>query len=350
MVKTKKAFTLVETIISLIIIMIVAICSLSSLTKMKPRIEAVTLRGQYGCWYWDSSVANSLGIHPTTHIADGQLVEWYFDERTERTNDPIVIPSGSSCSLKLDQRPAHYYILAAGAGNSNNFGQVTTIYTPAISSNLNIEIGKINENLKTSVAHGDQQYLAQGAVSGTFEVSNITHCNVLKDTTNKITSCKIVRVDRDNILDSDFEIMLNGLEDTDIYGNQNSALVKFGELALKGGISSAFEVDFNKIPISSPALAALSANHADSFVIQKPSYEYNNSELTFGYYNSSLVPANQILNYQDFQNNNYSSNKRSKMTKVIENISIRRRSKLTELFKGLNAGGINRNGAVFIMW
>ena len=47
----KKAFTLVEVIMSMIIIMIVTATLVPTLTKVKPKMQSVTLRGQYACWY-----------------------------------------------------------------------------------------------------------------------------------------------------------------------------------------------------------------------------------------------------------------------------------------------------------
>ena len=360
MVRNKKAFTLVETIISMMVIMIVMVGSLSSLTKMKPRIEAVTLRGQYGCWAWDSAAASALGISAPSGVADGDMVEWYFDERTERTNEPILVSAGETCKLKLDQRPAHFYILATGAGDGINPAQVTSVYTPAISNELSVQLGKrtpmINESRTTSVLNGDQAINASGAFSassyGNFFPSNIKSCKVVKDMNDKAISCDVVLVTNHNQATDTYEnyyrIRLNELEESlDVNGNPNPIFVEFSDIQLLGGISSMYNVNFESIAPRASAIKEMSTNHADMY---KGTYNGRNVFLNFENYNSSNVPANQLLSYVNNLNNNYSTDTRSKMTKIIENISVRRQSKLTELFKSLNAGGPNKNGAVLILW
>ena len=80
MVKKSGAFSLAEAMISMLIIAMVGIAALPVLTKSKPPIESVSLRGQYGCWY-----------EPDPSSGKYILKEWYFDERTPRTPNPIDV-------------------------------------------------------------------------------------------------------------------------------------------------------------------------------------------------------------------------------------------------------------------
>jgi len=119
----KSAFTLVEILIALIIFMITVGAMVPTLTKVKPQIEAIGIRGQYGCW-WEND----------------KLYEQYFDERTPRTPKQDVTATG--CKLLLDQRPANFYMIGVGAGSDISDGKLVIKYTPGLSNELEIIAGK----------------------------------------------------------------------------------------------------------------------------------------------------------------------------------------------------------------
>ena len=129
-----------------LIITMVGIAALPVLTKSKPPIESISLRGQYGCWY-----------EPDPMTGEVKLWEWYFDERTPRTPAPIDVASQGreGCILRLDQRPANFYILASGAGSNDVPAQVTAVWTPALSNELAIVVGKHGTDvINTTVSVG----------------------------------------------------------------------------------------------------------------------------------------------------------------------------------------------------
>lgn len=345
MVDKKRAFTLVESIISMMIIMVVAVGAMTSLTKKKPQIESVTLRGQYACWIDDGTYGNT-----------GKLLEWYFDERSPRTARPIVVDESVGCKLKLDQRPANFYILAAGAGNLDTPGQVSTVYTPAIGNELDVVIGKANiltENVldsrTTKVLNGEQAVAiangpsASGSVISGLIPANVKSCKLISgDACAK--SCEVVAISSYSALDgtyfNDYKIRINGCEDIDIYGNPTMKLIKFDSLTYSG-ISGT--MDFDNVNPSDTLINTIAMANPDG-------YYSGVYKLGFDFYNSSYLSPKRLLNFTNNTNNNYSTQTRSKMTKILENISIRRKSELTDLLIKLNAGAPAKNGAVLILW
>ena len=341
MVNKKRAFTLVETIISMMIIMIVAVGAMTSLTKKKPQIESVTLRGQYACWVDDGTYGNT-----------GKLLEWYFDERSPRTSRPVVVDPDVGCKLKLDQRPANFYILATGAGDLNTPGQVTTVYTPAIGNELDVVVGRtdisssattkvLNGELAVAIANGPNA--SQRSVVNDLIPANIKSCKLVTgDACAK--SCEVVSVSSyDNLLDTysnSYKIRINGCGSVDTFGNPTMKLIEFDTLTYSG-ISGT--MDFNNINPSDTLINTIAMSNPDG-------YYSGVYRLNFDFYNSSYLSPKRLLNFTNNTNNNYSTSTRSKMTKILENISVRRKSDLTELMKELNAGAPAKNGAVLILW
>lgn len=331
-----KAFTLVEAVISMMIIAIIAIGALPVLTKNKPQIESVTLRGQYACW-WDGD----------------QLKEWYFDERSPRTTNPINV---DSCMLKLDQRPANYYIIAAGAGGVSVPAQVSTVYTPAISSNLEIEVGKTgdyNNHTTTVKAGASAEAIANGpsdaSVMQKLIPANIKSCKLIQGP-SCAQSCQVVEVIKHdyytNTYTNTHKVRINGCGTTDEYGNSNTTLIAFGDLNYRGEASLA---DFNNVLSYTRDVISIANPHYY--------YAYGNVDganemfrLNFEFYNSSYISPERVLGFSSNTLNSQNADSKSKMSKIVDTISVRRKSVLTELISSLNAGSPRRNGAVLILW
>ena len=314
--KCKKAFTLIEVIMSMIIIMIVTATLVPALTKVKPKMQSVTLRGQYACW-----------------IENGQLKEQYMDERTARRPAQTV----SKCKLHLDQRPAMYYIIASGAGNYSVQGQTITKYASGIASDLDITIGTTSNDGITIVSSSDSGIEEIRAKGGEYYPngiipSNVKSCKLLSsrqpcpNITNKNQeSCEIVELINDNNLTShkDYRIRINGCDAQDEYGYvSRDNLIEFSDLTYS--TSSLFLKE-------------------DSTEAQIKSFAKEN--WNYFYYN------NIVLNLE-FNDSSYYSNKqnKSKMSEIVDTISIQRKSDLTKLISNLNAGAPNKNGAVLILW
>ena len=117
-------------------------------------------------------------------------------------------------------------------------------------------------------------------------------------------------------------------------------LIEFDTLTYSG-ISG--NMDFNNINPSDTLINTIAMSNPDG-------YYSGVYRLNFDFYNSSYLSPKRLLNFTNNTNNNYSTSTRSKMTKILENISVRRKSELTELMKELNAGAPAKNGAVLILW
>lgn len=317
--KPKKAFTLVEAMISMIIIMIVTATMVPALTKVKPRIETVTRRGQYACWF-----------------EGGTLKEQYMDERTARRPAQSV----SECKLSLDQRPARYYIIAAGAGNNNVQGQVVTKYTSGIASDLDITLGTLSNGGATVVRSddtGNDEVRALGGESASNGLipRNIKSCKLLSAGTacpnisGKVQeSCEVVEavdnsVASTNTSTKDYRIRINGCDAYDDEGN-----ISWGNLfdpkALFYAGTSLYLAD------------SASSSTINNFALQNGNYYYTgNVKMNFEFYDS------EFLSKRD---------NKSKMSKIVDTISIQRKSTLTDLIVNLNAGAPGKNGAVLILW
>ncbi len=208
-----RAFSLVETMISMLVLMVIGLAMLPVITKTRPKIEAVAVRGQYACWY------------------DGILKQQYADERSVK---PVETPA--SCTFNLDKRPAQYLIIASGAGNSGSQGQFVTKYVPSISSNISITIGTTSGNGITRV--GDIVTAGGGYSPSTNNLVplNIKSCKLLSAGANcpsaagqKQESCDVVP--RNGIP----VIRINGCDIYDANGvNQTSNLISIANLTKTG--------------------------------------------------------------------------------------------------------------------
>ena len=312
----KKAFTLIEVVMSMIILMIVTATMVPVLTKTKPKIQSITLRGQYACW-----------------MEGGQLKEQYMDERTARRPAQNV----SKCKLHLDQRPAMYYIIASGAGTNNVQGQTITKYTSGIASDLDITLGTITNGGSTTISSTDsgvEELRAKGGENYTNGIipSNVKSCKLLSanqpcpNISNKTQDgCEVVELINDNNLNGnkEYRIRINGCDAQDEYGYvSRDNLIEFSDLTYSA--SSLFlKDDATETQIKSIAKA-------------------NNNYFRNG---------NIILNLE-FADSSYYSNKqdKSKMSQIIDMISIQRKSDLTKLISSLKPGAPNKNGDVLILW
>ena len=328
MVKKLKAFTLVETIISMAIIIIVSFCILPVLTKSKSRtIDSVSLRGQYGCWY--DTTQNSL-------------MEWYFNERTPRTPEPRPV---TECKLVLDTRPANFYILASGAGSDFLPGQVKSVYTPALGNHLDIEIGRTGTFVTTTTVStgASAETIASGANPSTASYSsglipeNIKSCKVFEGEACAI-DCEVLQKTNYESTD-EYIVRINGCESIDEFGNPNTKVIDLTDLRYSGAAGAQ---DLKDIPPS--AINTYSAPNGYYY------YDNTGYKLNFEFYDSSYVYSDMILGYTNNTSNNYNSATKSKMSEIIDSISTRRQSRLTVLLSGLNAGAPRTDGAVLILW
>lgn len=391
MVKKSEAFSLAEAMISMLIIAMVGIAALPVLTKSKPPIESVSLRGQYGCWY-----------EPDPSSGKYILKEWYFDERTPRTPEPIDVVGEQErgCILKLDQRPANFYILASGAGSSTVPAQVSAVWTPALSNELAIVVGQrginvdvpgISQSINTTVSTGgmyddasddtdEKVFVAGGSAeanaAGPREDStdyriisnssndfggvipeNAVTCK-LKSGPSCAKSCEVLDFISHGynasgiFYDQSYIIRINGCETYDEFGNPDD-----------GNLLTFFDIDFDGLN-ETTALSNVSEeliykiSNANSFKYsgyirgESDTPPARTAKVEFGleFTNSSYLAQERLLNFEKNTLADWSTSEKSKMSKMIEMISIRRQSELTERILKQNPGGIGKNGAVIILW
>ena len=312
--KCNNAFTLVEAMVSMIIIMIVTATLVPALTKVNPKIETVARRGQYACWF-----------------ENGQLKEQYMDERTARRPAQVV----DSCRLHLDQRPARYYIIATGAGNQGRQAQTVTKYITGIASDLDIKLGTTAvDNEVTTVKNSDTGMEEVRALGGAAYANgimplNVKGCNLLSvgevcpnDISKVQEGCEVVELlgsseYKDNV------IRINGCDSQDDLGYvDRSNLIEFKDLRYTSA-QTYFPDNANESQIANAALS------------DSDYYYYGSIRLNLDFADSSFFSKSQNI---------------SKMSQIVNMISIQRKSSLTELIAGLNAGAPNKNGAVLILW
>lgn len=316
----KKAFSLVEMLVSMMIIMVVVAGFIPTLTKSKPKLDITTKRGQYGCWYEGS-----------------QIYEQYFDERTPRTAPKPV----SKCHLKLDQSPAHFYILATGAGCNDVSGQTTTLYTPGLAETLDITLGKVNINddditardekctTKVSSNSTADLVIANGGFKfannyiNPYNLSTTNPCKLAsanqvcpKDSSKIQQSCTVSEI-TGNSKESRFIVRINGCEGYDEFGNPNEDnIIKLSSLK------------YSNISEESEEIEASTSTDGR--------YYYK------GDYKMRFTNADSVFNSL--------FRKKSKMSQILEHVPAQRKSELTEKIKLLEPGAIGKNGAVIILW
>lgn len=412
----KQGFTIIESVMSMIILVFIGIAALPVLTKTAPRIESTSIRGQYGCWYEGNT-----------------LKQWYLDERTPRTTEPENVDTNVGCILRLDQRPANFYILATGAGGNSTPAQTIATYTPSISNQLFINLGTTNGDKTTTISSGTTSEFAAKGPETTYNhgiiPDNIKSCKLIKarnSAPDDKANCKareITNFNYDGSLHSTGwgiringyktndgkEVLINNIDDiistdknnsnnsnsssssssnpsnkveyryvTDSYVMQSSRNIsgttttptltrkvtcrkvanakppfictvietKKVPASISGYMTSANTSDIGDIlynfnNVNQGNINKLAKSNLHHFKAQDKDgnwYEFN-----LEFYDSSYGRNNSIVPIIDV-------NSSSKMTKLLELISLRRKSKLIDRLIDSNPGGINKNGAVLILW
>lgn len=356
MVKNKKAFTLVETLISMIIIVTVAIASVQTISKTKPRIEPTAIRGQYACWIWDQQAVKDAGYVDIFDLhRNGTLVQWYFDERSPREATPKEV---DKCQLIFDQRPAQFYVMAIGAGNSESYGQLKTAYTPAISATLDVQVGKVGDfnATETKVSFGDEAIIAKNATIRTIEPSNIKSCKVVG---GGATSCKFAPYSEENG-SNDYIISFDtssGPIDKIYGGFQRYASRVQGQKGVFNEIDKEdklVQLSFDNVTAAQASF--ISANNNERYMFDNNNPAINSAEpvcnnskfcVTLSLHDSSYINPARFLG---FRGNSLNFDGKSQMTKMIESISPRRQSQLTKILNYTNPGAPGKNGAVLVLW
>ena len=339
MVKNKKhAFTIAEIIISFMIIMLVAIAMIPALTKTKPRIETITIRGQYGCW-WEGNT----------------LYEQYFDERSPREEKKAV----AECKLMLDKRPAHFYMIGVGGGSQYSPAKVSMRYTPAVNSELSIKVGKASDDpdeSQTVITSGTSPELVASGGFAYDSTSSLMGENIKPNCTIDASSCGATSCEIKEIIKRDeygeitqrkYSAVLEGgsCMGFDIYGNQDeSNVVDLSKCSLLNnlGVSANFdnmqEADIQKIS---------NANNIYWKCFDEAGREQS---LNFQFIDSNYMKPLYMLDFS--QNTAYNSkiDETPRFSRIVGEITQRRRSQLIQFYEESKFGAINENGAVLVLW
>ena len=334
-------FTLVEAIISMLIIAMVTLCAIPVLTKKKPEIEKVSLRGQYACFVDDG-----------TYGHNGKLMEWYFDERTPRTTNPVLVEL-DGCKLKLDKRPSGYYILATGAGGTDISAQAKAQYVTAISDQLDIELGRINAlySPDTTINTGSSAEMVAAGAKALYSASGVLPDN--------IKTCRLVEAPYDyatNSYKTETKIRINGCSSalSDDTSQNTPTLIPFKPCPNPRQDCISFEgfsgtANFDNLSQSlRDKISNANANYYHA--TGKVNGDDTSFNLAFDFIDSTFTHPLNELGFKNNTTNVPVMAPKSKMTKLIELISVRRQSELTRFLARMNPGGRNKNGAVLILW
>ena len=183
----KQAFSIAESIMSMMIIMIAALCLAPVLTKQKASsgLNEVSIKGSFGCYYDQTGVLKSFLCR-------------------ERNCDDLVV-TGRSCTLSLTKRPEKYFIIAAGAGGDYS-GQVKTWYTPEFSDNITTTPGVAGSSFDDGVSVIDYSSDSSNtlyaipykpiALNGLIP-ENISKCKIAPNSASAQKKCEIKSNNRD---------------------------------------------------------------------------------------------------------------------------------------------------------
>lgn len=285
--KKYNGFSLAEALITLFIVSVVTVAAAPTLTKMKAKTPPEPPHGQYACW----------------RDAGGTLRQ---QRAIERNMDPIR--TGGSCTFEPDKRnPSHYLIMMSGGGGAGMQGQYISLYVPRFESNLvNIVPGAAGGNTTLGAplnvsAVGGRPSVGNGLIAG-----NVKSC-ILRSTGagNCATSCDITSTSR-------------------LTGGAVEAVVKTNGCTMADPLNPANTIT------RMDRLSGFTKNANGSYTARTTNISYD-------------------FQMEDTLYTTRTSNA-SKMREVMSTVPLHRRSAFFATVSNLNPGGLNRPGAVFIVW
>ncbi len=360
--KTKQnkfflGFTLVETLVSMIIIMLVCVLMMSLITKTVKRQEVVTTRGQFACW-WD----------------DGRLYQWQSDERTTLSPEPKELAdstnTGDICILKLNQRPARFYVVARGAGNNETgsarrFGQVITAYSDELGNDIGIRPGVYDENNHESgvtriapliIEDGDYNLGAEILDAKGYQQTTTTN-GILNNHTiiaSNVSECRLTTAGRPCVDDAALRQTSCSPVEVTAYDSSGAPSDHYMAIKLNGCVKTGED-----------------GNHTDNGIFEIGHFSdvstLTNRRTNYGILGSANPQIGVNLLFKD---SSYRSDITwDKMSMIVGSISSKRSSSQTCLKKGTDDAGCmkdvepaaklfeaitnprnNRYGAVLILW
>ena len=330
----KRAFTLIEMMMAMGVILLATFAAMPVLTKSKPPVSKTTIRGQYACW----------------RDNDGKLYQWLFDERSPRTEDPESISGVNDvCTFTKDQRPAYFYIYAVGKGDN---GQLDIKALPTAASELKIYIPEdVNDVPVIAKSNVSTNPEVSAASTGNVIISNIADNHDVGNNgliKGNIKSCKLISngaCPNDTSKTALGCEYVSGQEHVKIIGCESYD--NMGNLT-KGNIIP-LECFTLKSPIDCSAIASADKTSkwhikGSHYVSKRSSSVAACSEVSNGFevgfeFNKPIMTLNKhVMNCSNAPDNN-------KFLTVLDSIPSTRQTPLLDELKANY-----KNGAVLILW
>ena len=358
---TKKAFTIIEMIIAMLIVTIAMMAVTPVLTQSKPDIKKTAIKGQYACWRGD----------------DGQLYQMRCDERAcpplvnnlEFENMDEYRVSGNQCTFELDHRPAHFFIAAIGSGglfytDADQFkravGQTKTSQNPLISNSLKIEVpcayGCGLSDYSPTVVYSDSASAEIIAASGGNVLSNglapdnIKTCHLISEGDCRSghgsqEGCVIVEKAIPGTQNIEKQIQIIGCDILNEFGDIEPELISFNDLSTKFSISGT-GVTATKSSIIPGVYPSAEENHSLVYTVDGADYR-----LAFDLLDSSYTTEKQAIGEtQGFQYDDLNVYKTLFKKILLYAVSRDRNSTLIQFLINNEFGNLGKNGAVLILW
>lgn len=298
-------------IMAMLIIAIASFAMLPILTKPKPQIETVGVRGQFACYY-----------------DGGYLKQVEYAERTIKEGPKTV---AGTCKLNFNQRPKNYLIIAIGAGSATVPGQVKTKYASYVGNteadSLTMEVSTAGGTYPTIVRGGNGTGSAE-VVAGTGASVNLM--NGLAGA--NIKSCRLLSA---------------GNKCGGNYTNSTQISCSTGYSYKHGdGDNGAYVV---KVACQSDENN--SVVNEDIFLLDYLVPEKNKtiSPLKYGNYRVNLELHNPTYTSESYQAAR-TGNEKSTIEQILYNIHPQRESNLIKQFINNKYGNKGKNGAVLVLW
>ncbi len=321
----KRAFTLIEMMMAMGVILLATFAAMPVLTKSKPPISKTTIRGQYACWRGN----------------DGNLYQWLFDERSPRTAAPEVFSGVNDvCTFTKDQRPAYFYIYAVGQGDN---GQLDIKALPTAASELKIYIPPKDTN--------DIPVVAKSNVSTNPEVSAASTDNVVANNgliRGNIKACKLIqKISCPN----DTSKTALGCEYVSGHGQEYVKIVGCESYDAMGNLTKGNIIPLECFTLMHPIDCSAIANPSGASEWHKTgrNYKSNNSLAGCADVKNGFVVGfefnNPIMTLNKYAMSCGNAPDNNKFLTILDNIPSTRQTKLLDELKANY-----KNGAVLILW
>lgn len=352
----KKAFTIIEMIMAMFIIGLAMMAVTPMLTQSKPDIKKTTIKGQYACWRDNA----------------GQLHQLRCDERAcppleDIASNTLISSSTDYCTFELDNRPAHFSIIAIGSGGSPGvtndaraIGQTKTSQNPVISNSLKIEIpcayGCGPSDYSPTVIYSDSASAeivagsGGGVLSNGLAPDNIKACHMLsagtcRNSSQRPEGCAVVNTAISGTQQFEKQIQIIGCDSINEYGDIEPELIPFDALQTNFTIEDAGATATN-----SSIIPGVNPEGEQYSLVYTPNISgYDVYQMAFDLLDSSYTTQKQTI--AETQNHNTGAAYRTMLKKILLFAIPRdRNSTLIQFLINNDFGNLGNNGAVLILW